>query len=102
MASDQEYAPRAASHHLIADYYADPAAGLAFMRNLFNLTARHYDRMNRWFSLGTGAWYRRTCLKIAGLQPGHQVVDVAVGTGLLALEALAITGARRAIREPTH
>jgi demethylmenaquinone methyltransferase/2-methoxy-6-polyprenyl-1,4-benzoquinol methylase len=67
------------------------------MRELFNGTAPYYDPINRWFSLGTGAWYRRTCLRRAGLRPGHRVVDVAVGTGLLAREALAIIGDRDAI-----
>jgi len=79
---------------VIADYYGRPADRLPFVRNLFNSTAQHYDAFNRLFSLGTGAWYRRRCLLRAGLRPGLKVVDVAIGTGLLAREALAITGRR--------
>jgi demethylmenaquinone methyltransferase/2-methoxy-6-polyprenyl-1,4-benzoquinol methylase len=97
MASDHERLDQAATHPLISRYYADPAGRLAFMRDLFNGTAPYYDPINRWFSLGTGSRYRRACLKRAGLRPGHRVVDVAVGTGLLAREALAITGDRDAI-----
>lgn len=85
------------SQVLIAGYYADPVNRLSFARDLFNRTARHYDPVNRLFSLGSGAWYRRTCLRQAGLQPGLRVVDVAVGTGLLAREAIRITGDRQAV-----
>jgi demethylmenaquinone methyltransferase/2-methoxy-6-polyprenyl-1,4-benzoquinol methylase len=70
---------------------------LPFVRDLFNSTAPHYDTINRLFSLGSGAWYRRRCLRRAGLGPGQCVVDVAVGTGLLAREAIAITGDRRRV-----
>ena len=97
MASDRECPDQARAHALVARYYADPTQRLAFARELFNDTADYYDPINRWFSLGTGAWYRRTCLKWAGLGRGHQVVDVGVGTGLLAREALAITGDRHAV-----
>lgn len=82
---------------LIDSYYADPKNRLSFARDLFNRTAQHYDPVNRLFSLGSGAWYRRSCLRWAGLRPGLQVVDVAVGTGLLAREALAIVGDRQAV-----
>ncbi|MGH7051345.1 MAG: class I SAM-dependent methyltransferase [Acetobacteraceae bacterium] len=84
-------------HALIADYYTDPARQLLFARDLFNRTAEHYDTVNRLFSLGSGAWYRRACLRWAGLRKGQQVIDVAVGTGLLAREAIAITGERRSV-----
>ena len=97
MASDQERPDQPRARPIIASYYSDPARRLALMRDLFNGTAPYYDPINRWFSFGTGAWYRRTCLKRAGLGAGHQVVDVAIGTGLLAREALAITGDPRAI-----
>lgn len=82
---------------LITRYYADPASRLSFARDLFNHTALHYDRVNRLFSLGSGSWYRRSCLRRAGLRPGFQVLDIAVGTGLLAREVLAITGEPRAV-----
>jgi len=92
MSNDQDRLPAAQPHALIAAYYADPERRLSFVRDLFNRTAQHYDGVNRLFSLGSGAWYRRACLRWAGLGPGARVVDVAVGTGLLAREALAITG----------
>lgn len=64
----------------------------AFVRALFDRTATDYDRINRLFSLGSGGRYRRGTLLRAGLAPGMQVVDVAVGTGLLADAAVRLTG----------
>lgn len=97
MTSDQQYPDELQPHPLVARYYSDPAGRAASMRELFNGTARYYDIVNRWFSLGTGAWYRRTSLKSAGLKPHHRLVDIAVGTGLVAREALAIIGDRNAV-----
>jgi demethylmenaquinone methyltransferase/2-methoxy-6-polyprenyl-1,4-benzoquinol methylase len=48
--------------------------------------------MENLMSLGAGRWYRRQALKRAGLRPGMKVLDVAVGTGLVAREALGIVG----------
>jgi demethylmenaquinone methyltransferase / 2-methoxy-6-polyprenyl-1,4-benzoquinol methylase len=77
----------ASSADAIGAYYANPARRPGIVRALFNRTARHYDLINGIFSLGSGAWYRRSCLGEAGIAPGMTVVDVAVGTGLLAREA---------------
>ncbi|HVJ54213.1 MAG TPA: class I SAM-dependent methyltransferase [Aliidongia sp.] len=63
-----------------------------FVRALFNDTAPHYDTVNRIFSLGSGTWYRRRCLLRAGLKPGDTVLDIAIGTGLIAASAQAIVG----------
>jgi demethylmenaquinone methyltransferase/2-methoxy-6-polyprenyl-1,4-benzoquinol methylase len=71
----------------MASYYASPARRSGAARALFNGWAPHYDLINQVFSFGSGAWYRRTCLRQAGIAPGVTVVDVAVGTGLLAREA---------------
>jgi demethylmenaquinone methyltransferase/2-methoxy-6-polyprenyl-1,4-benzoquinol methylase len=64
----------------------------AFVRRLFNDTAPYYDTVNRIFSLGSGGWYRRRCLLRAGLAAGKTVLDVAIGTGLIAEEAARIVG----------
>ena len=47
-------------------------------------------------SFGSGPWYRRAALQRAGLASGAQVLDVGIGTGLVAREALALIGAGRA------
>ena len=86
--SNREDQPEAvAPRQQIAAYYASPARRPEAVRALFNRFAGHYDLINHIFSFGSGAWYRRTCLRHAGIGPGMAVVDVAVGTGLLARQA---------------
>jgi demethylmenaquinone methyltransferase / 2-methoxy-6-polyprenyl-1,4-benzoquinol methylase len=96
VAQDPQEQGRIGPFPVVAGFH-DQGAGLPYVRGLFNSTAPHYDAMNRLFSLGSGAWYRRRSLLRAGLRPGFRVVDVAVGTGLLAQEAVAITGDRRRV-----
>ena len=79
-------------HPVLPEYYQDQAQRPAFIRGLFDRTARHYDRINRLLSLGSGGWYRRRALLQAGLRPGMRVLDVATGTGLLARQAVQVTG----------
>ena len=97
MSNAEDCTDKEVTQALVDRYYADPARRQSAMRDLFNRSARHYDLMNLIFSLGSGAWYRRFCLRWAGVRPGMLVVDVATGTGLLAREALTLTGDRRAV-----
>jgi demethylmenaquinone methyltransferase/2-methoxy-6-polyprenyl-1,4-benzoquinol methylase len=43
-------------------------------------------------ALGSGPWYRRQALVRAGLTPGMEVLDVAIGTGLVAREEITVLG----------
>ncbi len=81
-----------APHPVIPGAYQSPEAKRQFLSAIFDDTAQDYDRVERWLSLGTGRWYRRQALQRAGLQSGMRMVDVAVGTGLLAGEALTLIG----------
>jgi demethylmenaquinone methyltransferase/2-methoxy-6-polyprenyl-1,4-benzoquinol methylase len=92
--SDPDSPPRAHPHPILPAYYADEAQRRGFVRRLFDATAGDYDRIERTLSFGTGAWYRRRALLRAGLAPGMRVLDVAIGTGLVAREALAVLGAQ--------
>lgn len=80
-------------HPPLADYYATAEKRRGFVRDIFNRTAPDYDRVERVLAFGSGPWYRRRALLRAGLQPGMRVLDVAMGTGLVAREALAVVGA---------
>jgi demethylmenaquinone methyltransferase/2-methoxy-6-polyprenyl-1,4-benzoquinol methylase len=79
-------------HVPLTDYYADEPARHRFVRHIFDDTASDYDRIEKVLALGSGPWYRGRALRRAHLQPGAQVLDVGIGTGLVAREALKIIG----------
>lgn len=79
-------------HPPITGAYKAPEGKRAFLDALFDDTAQDYDRVEHWLSFGSGRRYRRQALQRAGLQRGMRVADVAVGTGLVAGEALAVIG----------
>ena len=85
----------AAPHPPLTEYYASEQDRRAWVIGLFDRTAGDYERIERLLSLGSGAWYRRQALLRAGLRPGMQVIDVGVGTGLVA------RAAARIVRDPT-
>jgi demethylmenaquinone methyltransferase/2-methoxy-6-polyprenyl-1,4-benzoquinol methylase len=78
---------RAAPHPPLRKYYRAPADRPGYVQALFDRTAGHYDRINALMSLGAGRRYRREMLVEAGLRPGMRVLDIAIGTGLVAREA---------------
>ena len=75
-------------------YFADAESQRRFTRRMFDASARNYDRVDRLLALGSGSRYRRLALLRAGLAPGMRMLDVAVGTGLVAREAVAVVGDR--------
>jgi demethylmenaquinone methyltransferase/2-methoxy-6-polyprenyl-1,4-benzoquinol methylase len=79
-------------HPVLPAYYQRADQRHGFVRRIFDRTAGDYDRIERLVGLGRGSWYRRHALLRAGLQPGMRVLDVAMGTGLVAREAAAIVG----------
>jgi demethylmenaquinone methyltransferase/2-methoxy-6-polyprenyl-1,4-benzoquinol methylase len=86
-----------APHGTLSDYYEGERGRTAFVRQVFDDTAPDYNRIEGLMALGTGPWYRRRALLRAGLAPGMTVLDVAVGTGLVAREAVSIVGDRRKV-----
>ncbi len=81
-----------APHPLLADYYGDETEHQRFLQRIFDETAPDYDRIERILALGSGPWYRRKALQRAGLLENREVLDVGIGTGLVAREALGIIG----------
>lgn len=79
-------------HAPLPAYYADEADHTRYLRRIFDDTAPDYDRIERVLALGSGPWYRRSALQRAGLAAGAQVLDVGIGTGLVAREALTLIG----------
>lgn len=79
-------------HPTLATRYATPEAKPDFVNSLFDKGARHYDAVVDWGFLRSGAGYRRWALQRQGVRPGHRLLDVACGTGLVAVEAAKILG----------
>jgi demethylmenaquinone methyltransferase/2-methoxy-6-polyprenyl-1,4-benzoquinol methylase len=77
-----------APHETIAGRYGGPDGKTAYLRSLFDRGAAHYDRVNGFGFLWSGGAYRRRALRLAGLRPGMDVLDVACGTGPIARQCV--------------
>ena len=86
-----------APHPDLPRYYDVRSGKTPFVRKIFDHTAGDYDRVERMMALGSGSWYRRQALRRAGLERGMRVLDVAIGTGLVAREEVDITGDARLV-----
>ena len=56
------------------------------VRAMFDRISGVYDRMNRVMTVGLDAHWRRRAADLAAVSPGDRVLDVATGTGDLAIE----------------
>ncbi|HYI09803.1 MAG TPA: class I SAM-dependent methyltransferase [Thermoanaerobaculia bacterium] len=86
-----------APHPPLTRYYDDPSKREAFVRDIFDDTARWYDMAANMLSFGSGDFYRREAMKRAGARPGLRHLDLATGTGVVARAAAAVTGDPRSI-----
>ena len=84
-------------HPTLPGRYESPEAKPAFVNRLFDRGARHYDGVVNWGFLHSGSSYRRWVQRRYGLKPGMHVLDVACGTGLVAVEAARILGSAQNI-----
>jgi len=84
--------PVHAPHIPLTDYYQTEQDRQAYLRKIFDNTAADYDRIEAMLAWGTGSRYRRQALIRAGLKTGMKVLDVGVGTGLVAAQACILTG----------
>ena len=66
------------------------------VRSMFDAIAPSYDLNNRVHSVGRDRAWRRAAVALSGVRPGDTVVDVACGTGDLAL-AFSCAGAGRVV-----
>jgi demethylmenaquinone methyltransferase / 2-methoxy-6-polyprenyl-1,4-benzoquinol methylase len=84
--------PIASPIPMLTAYYSTPKEKDLFLLHMFDHTAVDYNRMERVLSLGSSSRYRSQALRRAGLLPQQSVIDVAIGTGLVAREASSIVG----------
>lgn len=73
-------------------YFSNEDERRAATRTMFDEAASGYDSAERITALGSGAWYRREVLRRNGLRPGMTLLDVAAGTGLVAVEGQRLIG----------
>ena len=59
---------------------------------VFSSVAQKYDLMNDVMSMGVHHLWKRFTLEMCGLRPGHKVLDIAGGTGDLALKQAQMVG----------
>ncbi|HUX63512.1 class I SAM-dependent methyltransferase [Sulfuricella sp.] len=85
-------APVHAPHVPLTDYYQTEQDRQAYLRQIFDNTAADYDRIEAMLAWGTGSRYRHQALIRGGLKAGMKVLDVGVGTGLVAAQACILTG----------
>lgn len=76
-----------APHPVLSEYYGSAAQRQAWVDDLFDRTAGHYDWITDVMSFGSGRWYRRWALQRYGLAAGMRLLDVGSGTGVLAQAA---------------
>lgn len=81
---------RLSPHPPLTAYYGNEHQRRLFLDALFDRTASRYDRIAWLLSLGSGPWHRRQALLRAGLRHDMAVLDVAVGTGSIAREAVSL------------
>ena len=84
--------PVQAPHVPLTEYYQTEQHRQAYLRQIFDNTAPDYDRIESLLAWGTGSRYRRDALVRAGLKTGMKVLDVGVGTGLVAAQACLLSG----------
>ena len=84
--------PVQAPHVPLTDYYRTEQDRQAYLRKIFDNTAADYDRIEAMLAWGSGSRYRRQALVRGGLKAGMKVLDVGVGTGLVAAQACILAG----------
>lgn len=84
-------------HPLLKQHYERPEEKPGFVKELFDAGAEHYDPVVNWGFLCQGNSYRKWALQRHGLQPGMDLLDVACGTGLVAVAAADVLGSAEKI-----
>jgi demethylmenaquinone methyltransferase/2-methoxy-6-polyprenyl-1,4-benzoquinol methylase len=84
-------------HPVLNRYYGSERDRASFVTTLFDGAARHYDWVGHFLAFGSGPFYRRRTLALAGLRPSMKLLDVATGTGQVARAAARILGDPRGV-----
>ncbi len=79
-------------HPVLENRYSAQEDRPGYVKRLFDESAEHYDPIVGWGFLGTGNRYRKDAQRRHGLKPGMKLLDVASGTGLMAVAAKEVLG----------
>src|SRR6188474_2719173 len=71
----------------LSQAFSSPADKRKYVRTLFGTIARRYDLITRVLSYGADQRWKARLIAEARIQPGSRVLDLACGTGDLALLA---------------
>jgi demethylmenaquinone methyltransferase / 2-methoxy-6-polyprenyl-1,4-benzoquinol methylase len=67
--------------------YGDQTSKKGQVTSMFDKIAPYYDQLNRLLSLGVDIWWRRKAIRLLKGLPCDKILDIATGTGDLAIEA---------------
>ena len=81
--------------------FESPQSKRRYVRRLFSTIADRYDLITRVLSYGQDARWKATLVRMANVQPGERALDLACGTGDIAV-AIANRGARTVGLDITH
>jgi demethylmenaquinone methyltransferase / 2-methoxy-6-polyprenyl-1,4-benzoquinol methylase len=84
-------------HPPLTEHYSGNDQKRAFVNQLFDAGSKHYDLVSDWGFLHSGSFYCRWALRRHGLRKGLQLLDVACGTGQVAVAASKILGSAETI-----
>ena len=76
----------------IQRHIGTPSGKRVYVRGLFGRIAGRYDLTNDVMSLGMHRRWKERAIELAEIEPGHVVLDLAAGTGDLALGAIEPAG----------
>jgi demethylmenaquinone methyltransferase/2-methoxy-6-polyprenyl-1,4-benzoquinol methylase len=85
----------------LASAFDTPQQKRQYVRALFATIADRYDLITRLLSYGQDARWKTRLVALAGVRPGERALDLAAGTGDIAL-AVAARGARTVGLDITH
>src|ERR1035438_3194358 len=84
-------------HPPLTEHYSGNDGKPAFVNQLFDAGSKHYDQVSEWGFFHSGLIYCRWTLRRNGLREGQTLLDVACGTGQVAVAASKILGSAEAI-----
>ncbi len=84
--------PTLKPHPLLPEYHQSEDQRRAALNTYFDQVAPDYDWISQMLSFGSGNWYRARALRLAGLDKGQKVLDIACGPGTLSLCAKDLVG----------